>query len=767
MLTKISRIVETHPWLITGFILIVTIGFASMLPMLQMGTSLEDFLPDTEVVHASRRVSQYFGENQEVLLIKVDKEKSYCVISPASIRKEYKVMKKIKEIRYVEETVGIPGFVDMICGMEYGESLDNSSDEEIISAYNDIMANQIYENIKMLKNDDLEDVKKIDYSSLAGSKSASCLDIKNYYLQLKNDTLIFTIEVYDLSQLNSTVKPFSRLNVIEWYVEFRNLITPDEHMNMTYRIAAHLEPYNIWKLGDKPLVNLLRLFQHSRNHTLFSFKKEVYLWFRPYGEKFFIPIILNESTFSFDVKENKIIIKIPREEIGGFGIAPKIGNIEFPARIGATRAGARFYQSPHLKLPWFRISISAEYIQHVLKNIQNKRFLNSLFYRLSSRNNVSIDEITKMFTFIKTDELDLTDIDNRWHIVDIAPDNGYSKSTLFIKPSFMEDLKNSILTFLSKDSISKPQSTLILVMINGSISEDELKKTSRYIADTVESIDSNLEAISMNVTGSGLILAEINKTADAANRMIGPGIFIAIILILLISFRRASYVILPLTGLSISIIWLFGTMVLLGMKFNAMAVALIPLIMGLGVDYSIHLFHNYRAELKNGRSPREAIVVSIKDIGVAMLLATITTIIAFLSFLTATIPTIQDFGILCAIGIFYTFIITITLQASVRYILDRNKKIKVNNLKRFSLDRTMRGLSDIICKHPKALLSISIVITVFMVIGATGLQTSFSMEEFLPSGSPVMETMEDINDQFPFFQSKPGIHSYRRRCSEG
>jgi predicted RND superfamily exporter protein len=110
--------------------------------------------------------------------------------------------------------------------------------------------------------------------------------------------------------------------------------------------------------------------------------------------------------------------------------------------------------------------------------------------------------------------------------------------------------------------------------------------------------------------------------------------------------------ILPLVGLTISIIWLFGTMVLLGITFNTMAVALVPLLMGLGVDYSVHMFHNYRVELEKGKSCGEAIVSSIQDVGMAMFLATITTMVAaFLSFLTASIPPIRDFGILCAIGI--------------------------------------------------------------------------------------------------------------------
>ena len=100
-------------------------------------------------------------------------------------------------------------------------------------------------------------------------------------------------------------------------------------------------------------------------------------------------------------------------------------------------------------------------------------------------------------------------------------------------------------------------------------------------------------------------------------------------------FKRFSYVILPLASLAISIVWLFGSMVLLGMTFNMIMVAIVPLLMGLGVDYPVHLFHEYRSELKKGKKPGPAIVASIRDIGLAMFLSIITTVIAFLSFLAA------------------------------------------------------------------------------------------------------------------------------------
>jgi hypothetical protein len=317
----------------------------------------------------------------------------------------------------------------------------------------------------------------------------------------------------------------------------------------------------------------------------------------------------------------------------------------------------------------------------------------------------------------------------------------------------MQELKSSVQTFLSEDYQGNPgpSATMMMIMINGSVDPMELGDISSNLVQIMEEADSERDFVSMSATGNGVITYQINDKTAEANMIIGPAIFIVISLILFITFRKLSYTLLPLVGLTISIIWLFGTMVLLGISFNTIAVALIPLLMGLGVDYSVHMFHNYRAELQQGKSYGEAIIASIQDVGMAMFLATITTVIAFLSFLSASIPPLRDFGILCALGIAYTFIVTITLQAAVRYKLDKKKNAIVKpNSKRLSLTNTMGKTSSIVCKHPKSILFVTGVITVVMIVGGLQVPTGFNMEDFLPEDNPAIEVMEDVTKNFPY-----------------
>jgi predicted RND superfamily exporter protein len=135
----------------------------------------------------------------------------------------------------------------------------------------------------------------------------------------------------------------------------------------------------------------------------------------------------------------------------------------------------------------------------------------------------------------------------------------------------------------------------------------------------------------------------------------------------------------------------------------------------------------------------------------AIFLATLTTVIAFLSFLTAGIPPLRDFGILCALGIIYTLITALTFQTAVRFLLDRKKtagRISKNS-KKISLDSFMENISKFILNQRKIIFALTIFITVIMASGAVQVETTFDMNDFLPEGNEAMELLIDIGEFFP------------------
>jgi predicted RND superfamily exporter protein len=192
-------------------------------------------------------------------------------------------------------------------------------------------------------------------------------------------------------------------------------------------------------------------------------------------------------------------------------------------------------------------------------------------------------------------------------------------------------------------------------------------------------------------------------------------------------------------------------MALFGIAFNVIAVALVPLILGLGVDYSVHLLHNYRVEIEDGKKPGTAIKNSVTEIGTAMFLAMLTTVIAFLSFLSASFPPVRDFGILLALGVIFTFITALTLLSSLRYILDKRKTVTFKKPQRtLGVRSFMQLISSKVIQHQIMILIIMIIITLIFTYGALRIKTGYDMDQFAPEDTPAFKLFDKIAETFPY-----------------
>ena len=760
----LGKFIQKHPWLIVSIILAITIGFSLFIPTLQFKTDFEDFTPDDPIVQANTRIQEYFGENQPLVFILLEKESAESVITIESLRDIWSLNNELQKLPDVDGSFSLITFLDIICLIEFGQPFEDCTDAQINIALQDLLTHQDAGSIQLFDtNDPNEDIDYKRFPRLSKGSSIDSADIKNCYLETDNDSLKITFDVYDLGELDNSLQPvFPKVNVMEWFITFNNLISPVEALNITYTLSGHLEPISpIWEIGKGVIQNIKDIISHVRDRSLFNqYKQEVYLWVQPSGQDIAFPILLETGTMTLDTTLNDIIIDVSLEELGTYGIASQFGSFGLPAKLSKFTAGTRYYQTPLLKVGGGYVSANTSFVIEKLLNIQTRPLLGPLSERMLQRyGNLTWSEFDDFFSMIQQldmlpDTIALKDLQDNWKLADSIPDNGgYSTITFNIVPKFYEDLQLTAFSFLSTDyePDKKPSASLMFLQLTPTKDYDTIIAMNERVNERVIELDKEFKDVSIQVTGNGMISVQINDITSAANQFIAPLIFIIIMAVLFLNFKRTSYVFLPMLALVISTIWLFGSMAVLGISFNVIAVALVPLIMGLGVDYSVHLFHNYRVELEDGFKPAEAIINSVSEIGTAMFLAMLTTVIAFLSFLTATIGPVRDFGILLALGVIYTFITALTLLPALRYILDKRRKILVKRKPHGLAVRTlMRLLSEKILCYEKVILILMIVLTVVFAAGATQLQTGFDMNEFAPEDTPAIKLFEVIAEKFPF-----------------
>jgi len=135
------------------------------------------------------------------------------------------------------------------------------------------------------------------------------------------------------------------------------------------------------------------------------------------------------------------------------------------------------------------------------------------------------------------------------------------------------------------------------------------------------------------------------------------------------SFRQLSNLYLPLFVVILAGVWTFGLLGLLKVPLNFLMVAVIPLLLGIGIDYPIYMLHRYEEERSKGKAGQEAMDIAIDRVGQAILLTTITTIAGFSSLIGVDSPPIQAFGMLSNFAMASSFLITMTLVPAVKALM--------------------------------------------------------------------------------------------------
>ena len=751
MLTQLGRFVTRKPWLVIAPVVAVTILLASALPSLEFRTNFTDFAPNTPLTNANTRIQQYFGSAQHLLFLHIRTTKNASVLTPEALRDQYRLEHTLSTPSFVNGTVGIADLVDAACQLEFNKTLGNCTDDEITAVLHDIFTPPQGNTSLITTTNAQTDTHTI----LGRGQNTDALNIKTVTLSHTNTTLTLTIQVNDLTSLPTSLQPpVPRASLVEWYLAFANHFA-SAGIDLHYQLAARLQPkYPLWIIGNHVPSNLHLLRTTRGMHQ--AYIAAAYLWITPPGQTIAFPIRLKTGTVTFSRSTGNVTITVSRQELSEYGIAPSFGSFKLPARLTNFTAGTRTYTPRLFKPLGGRIAFNTTTLLTTLKTVQQRRLLGPLFTRLLGRLGIPQDELQNMTSANTTLSLpatfSLADIESRWTQVNQAPDTGVIPLVYPLLPSLFSDFRTNILTFLPSGTVNATdaQSTIALVFLHPTTSTTEIDQMNQEITGLVQNNSDLFPSLSVAVTGPDIVSTEVNKVALDANTIIAPLIFIIIVIILFLAFRRPSYVVLPVIVFLLSTIWLFGTMALLHIPFNIIAVAILPLNIGLGVEYSVNLLYNYRIEREKGNSAATAVFLSIKEVGIAIFLAWATTFVAFISFLSATIPPIRNFGLFLAMGITYTFIISMTFLMSARYFIDRAKPYRSRKSSGLSIQVQLRKVAGFLLRHDKAVFAVALAISLVMLGGVTQLKTGFSLSQFIPQQNKSLQELNAITAEFPF-----------------
>ncbi|MBT5453497.1 MAG: MMPL family transporter, partial [Euryarchaeota archaeon] len=150
----------------------------------------------------------------------------------------------------------------------------------------------------------------------------------------------------------------------------------------------------------------------------------------------------------------------------------------------------------------------------------------------------------------------------------------------------------------------------------------------------------------------GLSLSQIESTA----------ISLAVSFFVLFALtRRIMPAVVVLFPVGVASLWVVGSMALIGLKWNVLTVMVTALTLGIGIDYSIHMWRRFEVEMAKRGDHWEALRAAVDTTGVALILSAITTMSGFAVLLFSPMPVIQDFGLITAITVLFSLILALML----------------------------------------------------------------------------------------------------------
>ncbi len=248
-----------------------------------------------------------------------------------------------------------------------------------------------------------------------------------------------------------------------------------------------------------------------------------------------------------------------------------------------------------------------------------------------------------------------------------------TKYGLSAPPSLTDPRFISRLVFDSRRGVDTPKArfasifpgregALIQVRLRDGLSEQQRKRAIEDIRDATRMSQWRLSAGTYAVTGAPVVVEQLSDSISHSTIVLLLGAVLVMALTLLLVFR-ARLRLLPLLVALCATAITFGVTSLLGVPLTMASIAVIPILIGLAVDYAIQL----QSRLQEREGPLEQAVEQVAREGApTIVIAACATAAGFLVLALSPVPMVRGFGLLLVAGIAVALLCALTLGVAAQ-----------------------------------------------------------------------------------------------------
>lgn len=221
---------------------------------------------------------------------------------------------------------------------------------------------------------------------------------------------------------------------------------------------------------------------------------------------------------------------------------------------------------------------------------------------------------------------------------------------------------------------------------------------------------------------------------------------VILLIILFFIYRKPLGIIIPLLSVIFGLIIFLGLLALFDLPIDIMGTLFPTLILIIGMSDVIHIMSKYIDESKKGHPKVKAMAITIKEIGFATLLTSLTTAIGFLALLSSRLEAIRDFGLYAAFGIFiaYFSVICFTTMVLVNF---NHKSLSSEKSFYTLLGKYINKIFLFASKNQKSILITTVIVMLLSFWGISEISTNVFLLSDIPRN-------DKLWTDFNFFENK-------------
>jgi predicted RND superfamily exporter protein len=251
------------------------------------------------------------------------------------------------------------------------------------------------------------------------------------------------------------------------------------------------------------------------------------------------------------------------------------------------------------------------------------------------------------------------------------------------------------------------------------------------------------------ITGGPVVKTATTRALLDTLKFTIPWIFVLMTVVLLVAFRSLRAVFVSLVTVSIALLWTVATVKLLGLDLNLVTAIVPPMVLTLGLTYTIHVLSDYLKHEPNeaaGLTAMERSAATMTHIAVPIGLSFVTTVIGFMGFVPSPLPAIRQFGILSMAGIGYAALLALVLIPALLALTRSAAREHLPGEELFQ--RWAAKLAEFDMKHRIAILVIGFLLIPAGIGLAFNIRAGSEVIKDYPADSQVRRDFEAINGAF-------------------